>query len=108
MRLKKGILIAKPLKLCYDISKDIFGANKMENKIAVLAVIVEDAEQAESVNSILHGFRDYVVGRMGIPYRERGVNVISVVLDAPQNVISSLSGKIGMLNGVSSKVLTAK
>ena len=80
----------------------------MESKIAVLAVIVDDYSAVDKVNSLLHEFRDYVVGRMGIPYRLKNVNVISVVLDAPIEAINSLSGKLGMIKGVSSKVLTAK
>lgn len=80
----------------------------MENKIAVLAIIVNDLSAVERVNATLHDFGDYVVGRLGIPYRERGVNVISIVLDAPQEIINSLSGKMGMINGVTSKVLTTK
>lgn len=80
----------------------------MENKIAVVAVIVSDYKAVETVNTVLHDFREYVVGRMGIPYRQRNVNIISVVLDAPAETINSLSGKLGMINGVSSKVLTAK
>ena len=80
----------------------------MENKIAVLAVIVDDYSAVDKVNALLHEFRDYVVGRMGLPYRLKNVNVISVVLDAPIEAINSLSGKLGMIKGVSSKVLTAK
>ena len=80
----------------------------MENKIAVLAIIVNDFQTVEKVNSLLHEFRDRIIGRMGIPYRTKNVNIISVVLDAPIEEIKSLSGKLGMINGVSSKVLTAK
>lgn len=80
----------------------------MENKLAVLAVIVDEYEAVERVNALLHDFRDYIVGRMGLPYRQKHVNIISVVLDAPATVINSLSGKLGMTEGVSSKVLTAK
>ena len=80
----------------------------MENKIAVLAVIVNDNGAVEKVNAILHEFREFVVGRMGIPYRQKNVNIISVVLDAPATSINALSGKLGMIEGVSSKVLTAK
>ena len=79
-----------------------------ETKIAVLAVIVKNYESAEKVNALLHEYRERVVGRMGIPYRERGLSVLSVVLDAPQAEISSLSGKLGMLDGVSAKVVTAE
>ena len=80
----------------------------MEEKIAVVAIIVKDTESTEKVNSILHEYRDYVVGRFGIPYKKKNVNVISVVVDAPQEIINGLSGKLGMIDGVSSKVLTTK
>ena len=80
----------------------------METKIAVLAIIVNEYKAVETVNALLHDFRDHIVGRMGIPYRQKNVNIISVVLDAPAETINSLSGKLGMITGVSSKVLTAK
>lgn len=80
----------------------------MEKKIAVVAIIVSDLDAVSRVNSVLHDFAEYVIGRMGLPYREKNVNVISVVVDAPQTVINSLSGKLGMIEGVSSKVLTTK
>ena len=80
----------------------------MEEKIAVIAIIVKDSEATEKVNSTLHEYREYIVGRLGIPYRKKAVNVISVVIDAPQEIINSLSGQLGMIDGVSSKVLTTK
>ena len=80
----------------------------MEGKIAVVALIVEDKSAVEKINAILHDFSEYVIGRMGLPYKERNLSVISVVIDAPQEIISSLSGKLGMINGVKSKVLTTK
>ncbi|MBR5899997.1 MAG: iron-only hydrogenase system regulator [Clostridia bacterium] len=80
----------------------------MDKKIALLAIIVTDVEKIDQVNLLLHAYRDFVIGRMGIPYRERGVNVISIALDAPQETINSLSGKLGMISGVSSKVLVTK
>ncbi len=80
----------------------------METKIAVLAVIINDLNAVEQVNATLHEFGEFIIGRMGIPYREKGVNVISIVIDATQEVINSLSGKIGMIKGVKSKVLTTK
>ena len=70
--------------------------------------MVKDEEAAGEVNGLLHEYRQYVIGRMGIPYRERGISIISVVLDAPGDAISSLSGKLGMLKGVGAKTLTAK
>ena len=80
----------------------------MDNRVSVISIIIKEEESAGAVNELLHEFRQYVVGRMGIPYRERGVSIISVVLDAPGDATSSLSGKLGMLSGVSAKTLTAK
>lgn len=75
----------------------------METKVAVIAIVVEDRNSAEALNDILHNYADYIIGRMGIPYRAKNINVISVVVDAPHDVISALSGKIGALKGVSAK-----
>lgn len=80
----------------------------MEKKIAVVAIIVSDKSAVERINGLLHDFGEHIIGRMGIPYKEKSLNVISVVMDAPQEVINSLSGKLGMVKGVSSKVLTTK
>ncbi len=80
----------------------------MENKIAVVALIVSDLTTSTKINEILHDFSEYIIGRLGLPYKQKGVNIISIVLDAPQEVINSLSGKLGMIKGVSSKVLTTK
>lgn len=80
----------------------------MENRIALLGIVVEDECSTEPLNRLLSEYKQYVVGRMGIPYRQRGVNLISIVLDAPGDTISSLSGKLGMLPGVSAKTLYAK
>ncbi len=74
-----------------------------ESRVAIVGIIVEDAQSVEALNEILHEYRDYVIGRMGIPYRERGVNIISLAVDAPQDVINSISGKVGRLAGVSAK-----
>ena len=75
----------------------------MDNKVSVISIIVKDEESAGRVNELLHEFRQYIVGRMGIPYREKGINIISIAIDAPQDVISTLSGKIGRLSGISTK-----
>ncbi len=80
----------------------------METKIAIVAIIVNDLTAVERINSLLHDFGEYIIGRMGLPYKEKGVNVISVVMDAPIEQINSLSGKLGMIKGVSSKVLSTK
>ena len=79
-----------------------------ENRVALLGVIVEDPESAEALNALLHQYKDYIIGRMGLPYRQRHINIISLVLDAPSDVISSLSWKVGMLPGVSCKALYSK
>ena len=76
-----------------------------ENRIALLGIIVEDGDAVEKVNALLHSFAPFVVGRMGIPYQKKGVSVISIVLDAPAPAINSLTGKIGMIKGVSAKAL---
>ena len=75
----------------------------METRIAVVGIVVEEEESAEALNDILHEYREYIIGRMGIPYRQKGLNIISIAVDAPQDVISALSGKVGRLPGVSSK-----
>lgn len=77
----------------------------METRVAVVAVIVQNEDSVEKLNLLLHEYGNYIIGRMGIPYREKEVNIICVTVDAPQNVISALSGKIGRLDGVSSKTV---
>ncbi len=75
----------------------------METRVAVMSIIVENGEMVEKLNSILHDHGEYIIGRMGIPYRKRNVNIIAIALDAPQNTISALAGKIGSLKGISVK-----
>ena len=75
----------------------------METRVAVVSIIVEDSDSAEKLNAVLHEYGDYIIGRMGIPYRQRKINIISIALDAPQNTIAALSGKIGNLPGISVK-----
>ena len=80
----------------------------MENRVAMVSIVVEDYEAAERVNALLHEYGAYIIGRMGIPYRARNISLISVAMDAPGDVISALSGKLGMIKGVSSKTVYAK
>ncbi len=80
----------------------------MENKIAVVATVVTNKDSVCKVNEVLHTYGNYIIGRLGVPHRERGISVISVVLDAPQDVLSGISGKLGMLDGVTAKVLITK
>ncbi|MCI2106377.1 MAG: iron-only hydrogenase system regulator [Intestinimonas sp.] len=75
----------------------------METRVAIIGVIVENLASVEQLNEILHEYGAYIVGRMGIPYRSRGINIISIAVDAPQDIISALSGKIGKLPDVSAK-----
>ena len=80
----------------------------MESRVAMVSIVVEDYEAAEKVNTLLHEYGAYIIGRMGIPYRERRISLISVAMDAPGDIISALSGKLGMIRGVSSKTVYAK
>ncbi len=80
----------------------------METRLANIAIIVEKEESVERLNQILHKYGSYIIGRMGIPHKERGVNIISIAIDAPQSEISSLSGKLGMLDGVMAKAVYSK
>ena len=75
----------------------------MSTRVAVIAIIIENSESAEGVNGILHNYRQYIIGRMGIPYREKGISIVSIAIDAPQDAISALTGKIGKLDGISVK-----
>ena len=77
----------------------------MENRIAAVSVIVEDPESVEAFNGILHGYSAYVIGRMGIPYREKDVSVICLVLDAPTDTVNALTGKLGRLNGITARAV---
>lgn len=81
--------------------------SQTESRIAVIGIVVEKKESVEPLNAILHDYRDFIIGRMGIPYPQRGINIISIAVDAPQDIISALSGKIGKLDGVSSKAAYA-
>ena len=84
--------------------------NKAENqnRLALVGIIVEKPEATDELNKILHDFKDYIIGRMGIPHRARNVSVISIVIDAPNDVISALTGRTGMLKGVRAKALYSK
>ena len=79
----------------------------METRVAVLAVIVQEGSSVQALNELLHQYGPYIIGRMGVPYGERGVNIISVAVDAPADAISALSGKIGRLAGITAKTVYA-
>ena len=74
-----------------------------ETRVALLAVIVENPELTEKLNAVLHEYSEHIIGRMGIPYRRRGINVISIAMDAPPDTISALAGKLGRLEGLTVK-----
>lgn len=80
----------------------------MEKRVALIGIIVEDLEQSEQVNALLHTYGNYIIGRMGVPYREREISIISVIIDAPGDVVSALSGKLGSLHGVQAKTMYTK
>lgn len=75
----------------------------MESRVALIGIIVENEDAVEKLNFVLHEYGRYIVGRMGIPYREKKINIISIAVDAPQDIISAMSGKIGKLDGISAK-----
>lgn len=80
----------------------------LETRVSIIGIIVENTNSVDKLNNILHQYGKYIIGRMGIPYSKKDVNIISIALDAPIDVINTLSGKIGMLDGISSKVVCSK
>lgn len=80
---------------------------KRETRVALIGILVEDREQTVRLNEILHEYAQYIIGRMGVPYAEKGISIISVAVDAPEGKISALSGRLGMLEGVRTKVIYA-
>ncbi|MGN0804535.1 MAG: TM1266 family iron-only hydrogenase system putative regulator [Candidatus Coproplasma sp.] len=79
-----------------------------ENRLAVISIIVENRENSSKINEILSEYGDYAIGRMGVPYKQKGVSVICVAVDAPMEVINTITGKIGMIRGVSAKTVVSK
>ncbi len=77
----------------------------MATRVALIGIIVEEPESVEALNQILHENGKYIIGRMGLPYQKRGVNIISIAIDAPQDVINTVTGKIGRLDGVTAKTV---
>ena len=75
----------------------------MQTRVAVMAIVVESPDSVEKLNATLHEYSDYIIGRMGIPYKKRGVNIVSIALDAPQDAISALAGRLGNIRGLSVK-----
>ena len=84
------------------------GVISMETRVAVISIIVTKADQVDVLNELLHDYSEYILGRMGVPYREKKLNIISIAIDAPMDSINSLSGALGRLDGVNAKVTYAK
>jgi putative iron-only hydrogenase system regulator len=84
------------------------GRIQMETRIALIGIIVEDMDSVERLNGLLHEYGQYIIGRMGIPYREKNINIISVVVNAESDIISTLAGKLGMIKGVNVKTVYSK
>ena len=80
----------------------------MQNRVAIIGIIVEDNTYIEGLNNLLHKYSHIIVGRMGVPYRDRNIGVISIIVDAPSDEINTLSGKLGMIKGINSKTIYAK
>ncbi len=80
----------------------------MDNRVAVISIIVENTEKINELNELLHNYGEYVIGRMGIPYREKDINIICIAIDAPQDKINSLTGALGKLEGISAKAAYSK
>lgn len=80
----------------------------METRVALIGIMIENQDSVEAINTILHQYGNHIIGRMGIPHREKGISIISIAVDAPMNIISSISGKLGMLDGVRSKAIYSK
>jgi len=87
------------LRTCIFLS----GKDLMETRVAVISIIVEKNDSVDKLNSLLHEYGKYIIGRMGIPYREKGISIISIAIDAPQDEINTLSGRIGRLEGIATK-----
>ena len=99
--------IRRQVSLCEAVYEGETAVEAVETRVAVIAIIVRDGTQVAALNDLLHQYGPYIVGRMGVPYREKGVNIISVAMDAPGDVISALSGKLGRLEGVTAKTVYA-
>lgn len=82
--------------------------NAMETRVAILAIVIEDREKSEELNHILHDYSQYIIGRMGLPYEKKKISLMSVIVDAPQDVISTISGKIGNISGITAKAVYSK
>jgi putative iron-only hydrogenase system regulator len=81
------------------------GGTEMDTRVALIAIIAKTNDCADRINALLHEYRAYIIGRLGLPYREKGINIITVAIDAPEDIINSLAGKIGRIEGVNAKTV---
>ena len=101
------VLSTQEAKMWINLKKYSGGVD-LETRISLIGIIVEDLEAVSKLNSILHDYGDYIIGRMGLPYREKKINIISIVVNAEANVISTLAGKLGMIKGINVKTIYSK
>ncbi len=80
----------------------------MDTRVALIGIVVESNESIDTLNALLHDYGEYIIGRMGVPYAKRNISIISIAIDAPQDIVSALSGKLGMLSGISTKTIYSK
>ena len=101
-------VIVPRVRVCQQTLCFVKGEIRLNTRIALIGIVLSSHESVNELNALLSQYGSYIVGRMGIPYREKNVSIISIAMDAPNDVISALSGKIGMLPGISTKTIYAK
>lgn len=94
--------------MCYNLITTENRRSTMETRVAVISIIVTQSDRVEMLNDLLHEYSAYIIGRMGIPYKEKGISIISIAIDAPMDKINSLTGALGRLDGINAKVTYAK
>ena len=94
--------------MCYNLITTENRRSTMETRVAVISIIVTQSDRVEMLNDLLHEYSEYIIGRMGIPYKVKGISIISVAIDAPMDKINSLTGALGRLDGINAKVTYAK
>ncbi len=94
--------------MCYNHFTTENRRSTMETRVAVISIIVTQSDRVEMLNDLLHEYSEYIIGRMGIPYKEKGISIISIAIDAPMDKINSLTGALGRLDGINAKVTYAK
>ena len=88
--------------------RQFYFGEPMETRVAVISIIVENSDGVEKLNGILHEYAEYIIGRMGIPYREKGINILSIAIDAPSDQINALTGALGRISGITAKAAYSK